>query len=260
MPTSLPFDEAVLRRRATRHFRPDPVDPALLAHLIALTRRAPSGYNAQPWRVVVVQDPERRRALQQACLGQAQIGEAPAVLVFAASRHPARDIRAIADHNVALGAWPPAYATFIRRYVRLRLGSPWLDPFKRLGAWVTSWFRSAPYTLWGRLDRRAYSVKQTMPAVQTFLLAAAAHGLDTCPMEGIDPHRVRKLVGLDRSWWIPAVVPVGYSADPPGPRTGRLPASQQVFAEHAGRPFLGVDAAEAAFPPSQAATSPAESR
>lgn len=242
----LPFDTAVARRRAVRHFTPEPVSDALLAHLLALTRRAPSGYDAQPWCVVVVRDQDRKQRLQRACLGQAQVTEAPAVVVFAADLRPARNIGAIARGNVALGAWSEPYARFIDRYARFRLGSPWLDPFKAFGAWLVGWFRSSPHVLVGRRGRRAYATKQTMLAAQTFLLAAAAHGLDTCPMEGIDPQRVRRIVGLDRSWWIPLVVPVGHSADPPGPASGRVPAASQVFAERAGAPFPDVDAADAA--------------
>lgn len=81
MHESLPFDDAVRRRHATRHFTDQPVDEALLAHLLALTRRAPTGYDAQPWCAVVVQDPRTRAKLRHACLGQSQLTEAPAVVV-----------------------------------------------------------------------------------------------------------------------------------------------------------------------------------
>jgi len=247
MPHSLSFDDAVRRRHATRHFTDAPVDDALLAHLLALTRRAPTGYDAQPWCAVVVRDAATRARLGRACLGQSQLTEAPVVVVFAADTRPARRIREIAAHNAALGAWSDRYATFMRRYVTLRLGSRWLDPLKAIGAWCVGWLRASPYLPWGRRARRAYAVKQTMFAAQTFLLAAAAHGLDTCPMEGLDPHRVRRIVGLDRSWWVPLVVPVGHAAERPHVPSGRVPAHTQVFAERAGRPLHGVSAADAAL-------------
>ncbi len=244
-PTS--FDAAVVRRHATRHFADTPVDEALLTHLLALTRRAPTGYDAQPWCAVVVRDPAIKRRLRAACLGQAQVEEAPAVVVFAADTRPAAKIGAIAAHNVALGAWSPRYGRFMRRYVRFRLGSRWLDPVKALGAWLVGWFRSAPYVPVGRHARRAYATKQTMLAAQTFLLAAAAHGLDTCPMEGLDPHRARRAVGLSRRWWVPLVVPVGVAATRPQVPSGRVPANQQIFLDRAGTPLPGVSAADAAL-------------
>lgn len=49
-----------LWRRDVRHFRPDPVDPALLQHLLEVAALAPSVGNSQPWRFVLVEDAGRR--------------------------------------------------------------------------------------------------------------------------------------------------------------------------------------------------------
>jgi nitroreductase len=49
---------------AVRDFTDDPVDDAVLARVLDTARFAPSGANAQPWRVVVVKDAERRRRLR----------------------------------------------------------------------------------------------------------------------------------------------------------------------------------------------------
>lgn len=55
--------ELMVWRRDVRHFRPDPVDPALLLHLLELAALAPSVGNSQPWRFVLVEDPARRRKI-----------------------------------------------------------------------------------------------------------------------------------------------------------------------------------------------------
>jgi len=44
-------------QRAIRRLKPDPVDDALLLHLIELALKAPTGSNAQSWEFVVVRDP-----------------------------------------------------------------------------------------------------------------------------------------------------------------------------------------------------------
>ncbi|KAA8956339.1 nitroreductase family protein, partial [Mycobacterium sp.] len=49
---------------AVRDFTDVPVDDAVVARVLDTARFAPSGANAQPWRVVVVKDAERRRRLQ----------------------------------------------------------------------------------------------------------------------------------------------------------------------------------------------------
>jgi 5,6-dimethylbenzimidazole synthase len=57
--------EAVYRvireRRDMRHFRSDPVEPAVLARLLAAAHQAPSVGLVQPWRFVRITDPELRR-------------------------------------------------------------------------------------------------------------------------------------------------------------------------------------------------------
>jgi 5,6-dimethylbenzimidazole synthase len=47
-------------RRDVRHFRPDPVAPALIDKLAASMEMAPSVGNCRPWRVIRVEDPHRR--------------------------------------------------------------------------------------------------------------------------------------------------------------------------------------------------------
>lgn len=50
-------------RRDVRRFRRDPLPPALVDRLLDLTVLAPSVGNAQPWRFVSVETPERRAAI-----------------------------------------------------------------------------------------------------------------------------------------------------------------------------------------------------
>jgi len=54
---SMPLEEAMRTQRAIRRLKPDPVDDALVLHLIELALRAPTGSNAQNWQFVVVRDP-----------------------------------------------------------------------------------------------------------------------------------------------------------------------------------------------------------
>jgi len=51
---SLSVSAAVASRRSIRRFLPDPVDPAVLRHVLEVARRAPSGGNVQPWHAHVL--------------------------------------------------------------------------------------------------------------------------------------------------------------------------------------------------------------
>ena len=52
----MPLEEAMRTQRAIRRLKPDPVDDALVLHLIELAQKAPTGSNAQNWQFVVVRD------------------------------------------------------------------------------------------------------------------------------------------------------------------------------------------------------------
>ena len=72
-------------------FRDEPVDEATLRDVLETLRWTPSAANTQPWEVYVVQDPERKRALDRCLLdammtaatGGTDVSEAPAALVLA---------------------------------------------------------------------------------------------------------------------------------------------------------------------------------
>jgi nitroreductase len=57
----VPAEEAIRTRRSVRAFLPTPVDRAILEELLALSARAPSGTNIQPWKVRVVAGEVRDR-------------------------------------------------------------------------------------------------------------------------------------------------------------------------------------------------------
>lgn len=63
-PTSDLF-EAMATQRAIRRWRPEPVPDALIWRVIEAATQAPSGSNRQPWRFVVVRDPQRRARIAE---------------------------------------------------------------------------------------------------------------------------------------------------------------------------------------------------
>ena len=68
------FEGLARKCRATRHFLQQPLEHGLIERLLRTAQWAPSGYNLQPTRFVVVADPRNRSQ---------SIEEAPIVIVFA---------------------------------------------------------------------------------------------------------------------------------------------------------------------------------
>src|ERR1700729_193894 len=79
--TQKPLSDAIDQRRATPSFDGSPIPDADLKKILEAGLKAPSGYNLQPWRFVVVRDPEQRRRLRAASYNQPKVEEASCVIV-----------------------------------------------------------------------------------------------------------------------------------------------------------------------------------
>ncbi|UFN43909.1 NADPH-dependent oxidoreductase [Nocardioides okcheonensis] len=79
-----------LAHRSVRRFLPDEVSEPELRALVAAAQSAPTSSNLQPWSVVAVRDPERRRRLSTLAARQSFVAEAPLLLVWVADLGRAR--------------------------------------------------------------------------------------------------------------------------------------------------------------------------
>jgi nitroreductase len=62
------LNKALRTTGAVRDFTDQAVDDAVLARVLDTARFAPSGANAQAWRIVVIKDPDKRRRLRDSYL------------------------------------------------------------------------------------------------------------------------------------------------------------------------------------------------
>jgi nitroreductase len=195
----------LLERRATSSFTSDPVPDQYLQTILRFGAQAPSGYNLQPWRFVVVRDAENRKRLQKAAMDQTKVGEAPVVIVAFAVREAWReDMDAIFDEGARRGSGKSTQVEELKE-----AAIDFLDGF--------------PPAVW--LNRH------TMIAVTTMMLVAEAYGLDTAPMEGFDPDAVRRELNLPREAEVIALLAIGFAKDSDKSYPGRLSQKELVFQE-----------------------------
>jgi len=192
--TSVSAAEAADARRSIRQFDPAPLDEAELLELLRLTARAPSAYNVQPWRFVVVRDDQTRASLAAAAYGQQQVLRAPATIVM------------YSDMADALERLPEA-------------AHPEMPEDKRR-AMVDS--LRASFAEKSIAQREAWGLTQTNIALGYLLLLAESHGYGTSPMLGFDASKVKTLLGLPEHAQIAALVAIG-RPDEEGFRPHRLP-------------------------------------
>lgn len=207
---------AILARRSTKNFKPDPLPEGALERLVELTTAAPSGFNVQDWRIVVVQSPEQKAALAAAAYNQPQVTQAPVTFVFAADvgvGSRAEHLSAVAAMASERGAWPAAYAEKMPGMV--------IGGTAALGA-----------------KAREYAVKHAMLAAGFLLVAAASMGFDSSPMNGWVEDDVKKVIGAgdDPNIAIALLVSVGYGAGGLG-HPGRLPRGKTVSLDRLDTPF-----------------------
>src|SRR5437016_14415834 len=86
------LSQAIKDRRATPGFLPDPVPENDLKKILEAGLSAPSAYNLQPWRFVVVRDAEQRARLRQAAMNQPKAEAAAAMSVSCADLEGMHDV------------------------------------------------------------------------------------------------------------------------------------------------------------------------
>src|SRR5437867_4031819 len=207
-----PLSELVRRRRATDNFSPEPVSDSDLHEILRAGLEAPSTYNLQPWRFVVVRDLQQRRKLRAAAMDQPKVEEAPVVIVACGDTLGWREdleevIRLGHEHGIGGEAW----AQRKRKNVTADLSS-----HRNMPMWVA---------------------KQTMIAATTMMWMAEALGYDTGPMEGFDEDKVREVLGVPEHVRVLFLLALGHLQGEEGKYPGRLPPSRTLFAERYGQPF-----------------------
>jgi nitroreductase len=206
-----PITHVLLDRRATARFKPDPVPQEYLEGILRFSAQAPSGYNLQPWRFIVVREPQNRKRLQSAAMDQTKVGEAPVVVIAYAVK----------------GEWKAHIDAIFREGTRRGIG----DQVESAKKTATAFLETLPEALW--LNRHV------MIAFTTMMLVAEAYGLDTAPMEGFDPEAVKREFGLPPEAEVVALLAIGFAAEPDKPYGGRLGLPEIVHVEHFGRPWPG---------------------
>lgn len=176
-PATLPeprnaVEEAIVSRHSIRAFKPDPVAPDLVRHILEIASRSPSGTNTQPWHVHVCTGNTRDAlvAEQHAALMNGQTPDAPEYAYYPDELgepwktrqrglgwglygllgiHRGEKERMLAQHGRNFLLFDAPVGLFFTLHSKLEYGS-WID----MGAFM-----------------------------QSVMIAARSHGLDTCPQQ-----------------------------------------------------------------------------
>jgi 5,6-dimethylbenzimidazole synthase len=164
-------------RRDVRHFRSEPVGPAVLDDLLEVASLAPSVGLSQPWRFVTVEDPSRRSAVRASFV---------ACNALALANQDADRAAQYARLKLAgLDEAPCQFAVFAE-----------VDPEQGHGL--------------GRSTMPETTAYSTAMAVHTLWLAARAEGLGLGWVSILDPKQVTTALDVPRDWIFIGYFCLGY--------------------------------------------------
>ena len=216
------LDEVLNYRRSVRAYdKAKPIDTEKVKHCLELATLAPNSSNMQLWEFYHITDPELLTKVSHACLDQKATSTASQVVVFVAQRDAyrkharfvldferaniernspkERQEKRIKDRELYYGIIMPfIYARFFGL----------LGLFRKLLANVISIFRPMMLEV-SENDMRVVAHKSCALAAQTFMIAMANEGYDTCPLEGLDSRRLKRALKLPYGAEINMVIPCG---------------------------------------------------
>ncbi|OGS69103.1 MAG: nitroreductase [Flavobacteria bacterium RIFCSPLOWO2_12_FULL_35_11] len=215
------FIDALNYRRSVRVYDESrEIEDDIVKKCIQQATLAPNSSNMQLWEFHHVTSEDLVKKLAVACLGQPAATTAKQLLVVVV-RKDLWKLRAKSNlhHIQQLFTNNPKEKQSSREKFALNYYGK-LMPFvygeflglfgylKFLISWVTGIFRPT-YRQLRKSDLRIVAHKSAALAAQTFMLGMAAEGYDTCPMEGTDTLRIKKILKLPLSSEINMVISCG---------------------------------------------------
>jgi nitroreductase len=192
--------DPIYQRRAIKAFDPEHrLSSEEERKLLEAAIQAPTSFNIQHWRFVILRDPELRRKIRtEFGNDQTQMTDASLLVLVTA------DVKAWTKK-------PERYWQNAPQEVSdLLVG--WMGPFHEGRDWL----------------QRDEAQRSIGMAMQTLMLAAKAMGYDSCPMIGFDIEKVAELIGLPDDHVMGAMVAIGKGTKKTWPKPGQLSLNEVV--------------------------------
>ena len=218
--------EAIQYRRSVRKYKQEEIDEEKIKKCIENATLAPNSSNMQLWEFYHITDKKILQKLSKACFDQNAAKTAVNMVVFVTRRDKWK-VRAkqnlhflekMFDKQEKTGIDVARRRKVSRRYYKKLMPTIYTDFFGLIGFYkkILSIFiglfrpiyREVLYT-----DQKVIIHKSMALAAQNFMLSMSEIGYDTCPMEGSDTSRVKKILNLPRKAEINMIVGCGVRSE-----------------------------------------------
>lgn len=215
------FNEALAYRRSVRVYDSEkPINAEIVKNCLEKATLAPNSSNMQLWEFYHITESSLLKKFEKACLNQNAAKTAQQLVVIVVRkdlwkkrvRSHLSYLKKLFNHKpkneltkreqFALNYYqkiiPFAYADFLGIFGYMKYAISWFG-----GIFKPS------YRQLRNSDMRIVAHKSAALAAQTFMLAMATEGYDTCPMEGTDTLRIKKILKLPSKAEINMVISCG---------------------------------------------------
>ena len=217
------FDKIVRTRRSVRRYKKTDINDDDVKDSIHHASLAPNSSNLQLWEFYHITSEELMNKISKACFDQpaARTANQFVVIVTRKDLWNKRRIfnintiknkslntsdKSLKNRNLALKYYRYLIPTIYKEFFGL------LGYFRFINAMIIGLFRPI-YRQVTSSDMRVVAHKSSALAAQNFMLSMTSKGYDTCPMEGFDSLRVKRILSLPYSSEINMVISCGIRDD-----------------------------------------------
>ncbi|GIQ69583.1 putative NAD(P)H nitroreductase YodC [Xylanibacillus composti] len=168
-----------------------------LEEIIALAGTAPSGWNLQHWKFIVVQEEERKQRLLPIAYNQEQIVDCSAVVAVLGDWEADKNAEKVCDAAVQAGYMTPQARDILVKQIH------------------------TTYATDATIDAKDGTINPSLAAMQ-LMLAAAALGISSCPIGGFKHDELRRELQFPDRYKPIMLITLGY-AEKPAHQTIRFP-------------------------------------
>jgi nitroreductase len=198
--------EVMKERQSTRKYnRGTEIPQETLTNILELATKAPSSWNLQHWKFIVVEKQENKDKLLPIAYNQQQVSDCSAIIVVLGDLQANKNANKVHSEAVRV-----EYMTE--------------DAKNTLVSNINNAYENVPNIGVHEAIRNA-----SLAAMQ-LMLAAKANGVDSCPMGGYDAVAIRKELNIPERYMPVMLITLGYSSEP-AHSTSRLQLNEIVIKE-----------------------------
>jgi nitroreductase len=201
------FLDVLETRRSVQTFLPGKRIPRDdMKRLFERTCKAPSSWNLQPWKFLVIEEETRRAEIRKMAWDQPKVTDCSALVLVLGDTDPHRNKKRVFDQWRDNG--------IIDNEIHAR----WMDAVGMV--YPTDY------------EKHEYAIRNSTLAAMTLMLVAWDMGYATCPMIGFDKQAVSEFIGVKGNWILSFMIALGIAdGEPAFPRQRRFPFEEVVSFE-----------------------------